>query len=152
MRRIAHIGLSICWLTAAAAGCAKAEALLVLSQSAAKLSAIDTQSQTVTASLQLSRAPANMVVTADQSLAYIAHSDFGKISVVDLKAWRIDRTFAVPGSPFGLSVSRTGQLFVADWNGDQVLQLDAATGSVLKTVRSGKAPAHVVLTPDGESL
>lgn len=152
MGRLFCICLGICWLIASAAGHAKADTVLVLSQSAAKLSAIDPRTQRVTASLQLDRAPANMVVSPDQTLAYIAHSDLGKISVVDLKDWRVDRTYAVPGSPFGLSVSSSGQLYVGDWNGDQIHRLDAKTGKVLNSARSGKAPAHLVLSPDGASL
>lgn len=126
--------------------------VLVLSQTGAKLTAIDSDSREIRASLDVAKGPANIALSPDGRRAYIAHSDLGEVSVVDIKAWRVDQTFKVPGAPFGLAVSRSHKLYVGDWNSDQVHELDADSGKILSSAIAGKAPAHLALTPDGKLL
>lgn len=127
--------------------------ILVLSQTAAQLTALDSEThERRGSSLALAPGPANLVVSADGQRAYVAHADSGKISVVDLAAWNVFTSYAAPGSPFGLALAGADRLFVGDWNGESVHELDAANGAVLRSARIGKAPAHLAATPDGRQL
>jgi YVTN family beta-propeller protein len=127
--------------------------ILVLSQTAARLTALDSETHDRRgSSLALAPGPANLVVSPDGQRAYVAHADSGMISVVDLAAWQVSASYAAPGSPFGLALAGADRLYVGDWNGESVHELDAANGAVLRSAKIGKAPAHLVATPNGRQL
>lgn len=142
----------VCLATTAIAPSLHAETVLVLCQTAAQLTAVDGETGAIRGSLSLPKVPANVTASPDGTLVYVAHSDLGQISVVDLAAWRVRATLPVPGSPFGLAASASGKLYVGDWNGESISELDATSGQRLRSAPAGKAPAHLALTPDGTLL
>lgn len=142
--------LGLAWAGLAAP--AFAGTVLVLSQTDARLTAVDDKSGAIRGSLELAKGPANLATSPDGAFAYVAHSDLGAISVVDLAGWRVASTFKVRGSPFGLAASSSNKLYVGDWNGDAVHELNATSGQELRAAKVGKAPAHLALTPDGTRL
>jgi YVTN family beta-propeller protein len=127
------------------------ERIFVLSQAGAALTEIAVVAGKPGASIALDKAPAAVALTPDGGVAYVTHPDGAKVSVVDMARRRVVSTFAVPGSPFGIAVSRTGRLYVADWNGAHVAVLDRA-GVQSATISVGRAPAHVLLTRDEKRL
>lgn len=141
---------ALAWLAGALS--VHAGTVLVLSQTSGQLTALDSTSLEVRGMLDLDKGPANLVISPDGRLAYVAHSDLGSISVVDLAQWQVGARLHVGGAPFGLAVSKAGKLYVGDWNRHDVHEVDAATGKVLRTTAIGKAPAHLALTPDGKRL
>src|SRR5690606_9217074 len=84
----------------------------------------------------------------DGTLAYVTHPDLGKISVVDLAQRRVLRTLELGGAPFGVAIAKDGRLFVGDWNGAHLSVVDANGTAATTTVKVGRAPAHIVLSPD----
>lgn len=144
-------------VAAATAGGAKAtEQVYVLSQDGAVLSQIDSESgNPVGEAIKLDKVPAGLALAPDGAFAYVTHSDLSQVSVVDLAARRVVRTIPVPGSPFGIAAASGGRLYVGDWNDDHVTVVDAGgTAEVPQKavrVQVGRAPGHIVLTPD-ESL
>lgn len=126
--------------------------VFVLSQTSARLTAIDTETNQVGATIDVPKGPAHFIVAPDGKRAYVAHSDRGEISVIDLANRKILQSFKSPGAPFGLALGPTGTLYVGDWNSDQIHQLDANTGAVLRSATAGKAPAHLSVTSDGKLL
>ncbi len=130
----------------------QAGTVLVLSQTAAQLTAIDSETNTIRGVLQLDQSPANLAVSPDGKAVFVAHADIGRISIVDLARWIVTRAIPAPGSPFGLAVAQSGKLYAGDWNSDQVHEVEISTGKVLRSATAGKAPAHLALTPDGELL
>jgi YVTN family beta-propeller protein len=138
------------WATGAWAS--HAGTALVLSQTAAKLTAIDSDTHEIRGSLDLDRGPANLAVSPDGQRAYVAHSDLGQISVIDLAHWRIGAKYAIGGSPFGLAVSKSNTIYIGNWTGNEVRELDGTSGRILRSAVAGKAPGHLALTPDGTRL
>lgn len=136
---------------ALAGGVQAAERVYVLSQAGAKLSEIEQGDEKVASAIPLDKAPAVLVLAPETGLAYVTHPDLGRISVVDLGERRVLRTFPVAGSPFGAAVTSDGRLYVGDWNGAHVSVIDVEGSTAPRTVEVGRAPAHVLLTPD-ESL
>lgn len=130
---------------AAAGGPAR---VYVLSQAAAALSAMADGDDKIAFSIPLDKAPAALALAPGGGIAYVTHPDLGKVSVVDLAERRVQSSFSVAGSPFGIAAAKDGRLFVADWNGAHVSVLDARDGRLAKTIAVGRAPAHVLLTSD----
>jgi YVTN family beta-propeller protein len=135
------------WLVPAAAAGAR-ERIYVLSQAGAALSEFEDGAEAIAASIPLDKAPAALALAPDAALAYVTHPDLGKVSVVDLAQRRVLRSIAVAGSPFGIAVTRDGRLFVGDWNGANVSVLDGGGTAAAKTFAVGRAPAHLLVTPD----
>lgn len=142
---------ALLFLLSGAAG-AQAGTILVLSQTTPRLTALDSTTHAVRGSLDLDAGAANLAVSPDGRRAYVAHADKSKVAVIDLAGWRREPDFRVPGSPFGLAVSADGKLYVGNWNGDDVIELDATSGAMLRSARIGKAPAHLAITPDQKQL
>lgn len=133
---------------ALAGGTHAAERIYVLSQGGAALSEIGGDAGKAVPLVALDKAPAAFALAPRKTIAYVTHPDLGQISVVDLGARRVLRTLSVSGSPFGIAVTSDGRLFVGDWNGAHVSVLGVEDGAPPKTIDVGRAPAHVLLTPD----
>lgn len=158
MRRVPHrwssfaiaIGVSLCLLGQGTA--AAADRVYVLSQTGAALSEIVEGADAPSEAIALEKAPAAIAIAPDGRLAYVTHPDLSKVSVVDLVQKRVLRTIKSPGSPFGVAIARNGRLFVADWNGSHVSVVEADGGEAATAVQVGRAPAHILLTPDEKLL
>ncbi|WP_295557781.1 YncE family protein [uncultured Hyphomicrobium sp.] len=129
-----------------------AERTYVLSQAGAALSALDDGADKPSFSIALDKAPAALAFGAKDGLAYVTHPDLGKVSAVDVAARRVVRSIPVQGSPFGIAAAKDGRLYVGDWNGAHVSVLDAAGGVPEHRIEVGRAPAHVLLSPDERLL
>jgi YVTN family beta-propeller protein len=129
-----------------------AERIYVLSQTGAKLTEIEEEAGKASSSIPLGKAPAALALAPDSALAYVTHPDIGKVSVVDLAERRVDRMLEAPGSPFGIAAASGGRIYVADWNGGEISVIETAGSAPSKTVKVGRAPAHLLLTPDQSLL
>lgn len=127
------------------------ERVFVLSQTGAALSELDADAETIAATVTLDKAPAAVALSHDAKLAYVTHPDISQVSVVDLDRRQVTRKLKVTGSPFGIAALRDGRLFVADWNGAHVTLLDRE-GVPAREIAVGRAPAHLILTPDEKLL
>jgi YVTN family beta-propeller protein len=125
------------------------------------LSVIDTSSMKLVASIPLAgRYPRGIAITADSSKAYIAMMGSAMVKTVDLAAIRAGKrknvvhTFSTPGGgPRHLNLSPDGRLLYVTLNADgKIAQLNARTGKVLGTVRTGQQPRSSVLSPDATAL
>ncbi|MCC7250896.1 beta-propeller fold lactonase family protein [Hyphomicrobium sp.] len=128
------------------------ERVYVLSQAGAALSEIEDGAEKTAAPIPLDKAPAALVLSSDGAQAYVSHPDIGKVSIVDLGQRRVVSSLTVAGSPFGLAVAKDGRLFVGDWNGAHVSVIDTKGQAPPRTVDVGRAPAHLILTPDEKLL
>ncbi|AHB49336.1 protein MxaE [Hyphomicrobium nitrativorans NL23] len=138
------------------AGAAAAERIYILSQDGAVLSEVAPGAEAPAdgAVIKLEKGPALLALAPDAPLAYVTHSDLGQVAVVDLDRRRVVRMIEVPGSPFGIAAGKGGRIFVGDWHQDHVIAVDTAGDGepTLTKVKVGRAPAHVVLSPDGETV
>jgi YVTN family beta-propeller protein len=152
MRVCAGLALLLVFAIGADAN-ARADTIYVLSQSSATLTAIDSKTDAVERTLVLSTpAPAGLALSPNKPLAFITHPDAKRVSVVDLQSWSVTATFAYPGMPFGIVASADGKIFVADWSGTSIAEIEASTGKLERTVTVGRAPALMALTADGKRL
>jgi YVTN family beta-propeller protein len=132
---------------------ARADTVYVLSQGSATLSAIDSETDKVERTLVLSTpSPAAVALSPKKPVAFVTHPDAKSISVVDLEAWTVTTTFSYAGMPFGIAASSDGKIFVADWSGSSIAELDASSGKLERTVTVGRAPALLAVSPDGGTL
>jgi YVTN family beta-propeller protein len=144
---VAHIALACCVSVAHAA-----ERVYVLSQSGAALSAIEEGGDAVAWTMKLDKAPASFAFSADHWLAYVSHPDLSQVSVVDLATQKVLRKISVAGSPFGVALTSKGRLFVGDWSSSHVAVFDGEAKEPSKVLDVGRAPAHLLLTPDEKLL
>lgn len=125
------------------------ERIYVVSQAGAALSAIEDGADKPAFSIALDKAPAALALAPDGALAYVSHPDLGKVSVVDLRERTVVRSLSVAGSPFGIVAAKDGRLFIGDWNGAHVSVLGGDGDTSEQTIEVGRAPAHLLLSPDG---
>jgi DNA-binding beta-propeller fold protein YncE len=77
----------------------------------------------------------------------------GRISVYSADALREIRRFEVPGEPWAVLPSRDGKgFFVADFDGDRVLRIDAKTGAPEGSAGGIDRPACLALSPGGKEV
>jgi len=155
-----------CTTAAAASG-----ALIVLNKSDHNAALVDPETHKVLLTLPTGQGPHEAAVSPDGSLAYV--SNYGafavfrqgerpqmqrgnSITVLDLKARAVKATFDLGEHlmPHGLWVSRDGsRLWVTTEAVQSVLELDAASGKILKVWKTGQNVSHMVVpTPDEKKL
>lgn len=153
LRLIRSVALAVCAAFPSLAGVADArERIYVVSQAGAALSAIEDGADKPAFSIPLDKAPAALALAPGAARAYVTHPDLGKVSVVDLEERRVVRSLSVAGSPFGIAAAKDGRLFVGDWNGAHVFVIGAEGEAPQKTIEVGRAPAHLLLSPDNALL
>ena len=133
--------------------------VLVTNWCSYSLSVVDTATLKELARIPVGRYPRGIAVTADSSTAYVAVMGGTAVKRVDVAAARAgDRSgvhsFSSPGrAPRHLNLSPDGRYLYATLNGvGTIAKIDARTGRVLDTVRTGNAPRSSVLSPDGTAL
>jgi len=148
-RVIQAIALAACAACLPRAAAAEpGERVYVVSQAGAALRAIEDGADKPAFSIALDKAPAALALAPGGAIAYVTHPDLGKVSVVDLEAQKVIRSLSVSGSPFGIAVAKDGRLFIGDWNGAHVSVMAVDGREPEKVIGVGRAPAHLLLTPD----
>lgn len=113
------------------------------------ISVIDTQKNTVAATIALHRKPVSIDLNADGTLAYVANSGSNSISVVDLKARQEIAQIGTGEEPVAARITPDGKtLVVANRRGNSVSVIDAATGTVRSVFAGCPGAADIVLLPD----
>jgi YVTN family beta-propeller protein len=120
----------------------------VTSRGDARLTVIDTSTNTVIGSMTEGTDPTDITVSPDGAL-FISQAR-GSVDVVDPVALRVMRTISVPGAPISVALNRAGtRLYVADFRGGNLVTVDTSNERVISSVRVGKAPVDVTLNPAG---
>lgn len=97
--------------------------------------------------------PHGMRVSADGTLAAVANTDEGSVTLLRPATRTRARTVEVGPSPIQVAVSEDGStVFVAVAGTREVLRVDVASGEVSGRVRVGSAPAQIWVTSDGTVL
>lgn len=140
---------------------AAADTLIVLNKSDHEAALVDPDGYTVAAKLPTGKGPHEVAVSPDGRFAYVSNygsfrifqgqqqSEPGNtITVLDLKERKVAATFELGEyrQPHGLHTSRDGKLLWVTCEGAQaVLELDAASGKVLKAWKTGQRTSHMVV-------
>lgn len=117
---------------------------------------IETASNRIVATLEVGQRPRFTEFSDDGAQAFVSGENDGTITVIDAKALKVLRTIKLQGAltrPVGMVVSHDGKrLYTVTGRGKNLLELDIATGKVLRTVEVGPRPWGVALSPKGEVL
>jgi YVTN family beta-propeller protein len=120
------------------------------------IAVIDTATNKVVATLEVGQRPRFTEFSDDGALAFVSGENDGSITVVDARALKVLRTIKLQGAltrPVGMVVSHDGKrLYAVTGRGRNLLDIDIATGQVLRTVEVGPRPWGVGLSPSGDVL
>ena len=158
-------------LVGAVALAAAADVLIVLNKSDHEAALVDPATYEVLAKLPTGKGPHEAAASPDGRFAYV--SNYGSfavfregerpqmqpgstITVIDLKERKVKATFDLGTykQPHGIRVSRdNSRVWVTCEAAKAVLELDTATGKILKTWETGQDVSHMVVpTPDENKL
>ena len=96
--------------------------------------------------------PTWVTTPTEAGLVYVTGNNVARVFEVDLRTWRILRTFETGAGPYNLDVTPDGTTLVATYkNGDAVGFWDLARGRERARVSTTRTIPHgVAITPDGE--
>lgn len=126
----------------------------VVSATGANVTAIDTNTQTATATIPLGGSPDTIAITPDGSRAYISNFTGNSVQVLDVNSNTLGTPITVPAGPLGLGMTPDGsRLYVASNTNDTVSVVDTAAGAVTGApIPVGNNPIHLAVTPDGSKV
>jgi DNA-binding beta-propeller fold protein YncE len=128
-----------------------ADELFVLSRSGT-VSVIAYPELRVTASIRIGSPGANLVITADGSLAAVSDAQ-GEIVLIDCVRRSITGRLRSGGDVSALAFSPDGKTLVAaDQAHDRLVFVDVASRTILGDTHVGKSPGAIVILPDGSKL
>lgn len=149
-------------LLASIAGATGAQTLIVLNKSDHEAALVNPQTLTVTLRLPTGKGPHEVATSADGRMAYVSnYGSYGvfrpgeqrqepgeTITVLDLKAKKVVATWTLGEfkRPHGIVVSHDGKLlWVTVEQNKAVLELDTATGKILKSWVTDQQTSHMVV-------
>jgi YVTN family beta-propeller protein len=113
------------------------------------VSVINTENNTVAATIAVHRRPLSIDLAADGSLAYVANAGSNSISVLDLKTRRQVAEFGAGEEPVTARISTDGKTLVAaNRKGNSVTILDPSSGKVRAVFEGCPGAADAVILPD----
>ncbi len=107
------------------------------------VSVIDTNTNTVSATISVGRGPRGVLGTG--TTLYVENFDDGTISVINTNTNTVTKTVDVGSSPAGMSISGT-DLYITAFQDDKVYVLDTVTNTLKVTVDT-TAPTLAEVTP-----
>jgi YVTN family beta-propeller protein len=119
------------------------------------VSAIDTSTNTVTATIPVGNQPNGIVFSPDHTRAYVTNRgthDRAAVSVIDTASNTVAATLDVPGSdtPIFPAISPDGKtLYIPSEFNNTVVVFDIASGTVRATIPIFGEPCGVAITPNG---
>lgn len=117
------------------------------------VSAINTDTNTVVATIPVGSAPTAAVVNPAKTKVYVANGG-DTVSVIDTATSSVEATVHLPpgSTPFGIAINPSGtRVFVTNFFGSTLSVIDTSTNTLVKTIPLGssKAPEGVVVNPAG---
>jgi len=137
--------------------------MLVISEDGKKIFTTNIQSNSVSVwereesagpqvtTIPVGKGPEGIDMSADGREVWVAHSQDGGISIIDVGAKKVVQTLSI-------STKRSNRLkftpddkrvLVSDMDGDEVVVLDAQTRQQIKRIKTGGHPEGIQMTPDG---
>lgn len=130
--------------------------LLVANKNGNTLYIVDAETHAIRDTVPTGESPHEVAAATEAGRAYVANYGEGTISVVDIDAgqaierWPVDGYDRLHGIQVGPNEDR---VYVTAEAQQSVLELDAATGNVVRTFRTGKQTTHMLaLAPEGGHL
>jgi len=97
------------------------------------------------------KGPEGFDLSPDGKQLWVAHSQDGGISIIDLASKRVVQSFDIHTKRSNRLRFTTdgGRVLVSDLEGGELVVIDAGTRSVLKRIAAGKAPGGILIEPGG---
>ncbi|MCC7368084.1 MAG: beta-propeller fold lactonase family protein [Chloroflexi bacterium] len=109
---------------------------------------IEPETMTEVAFLPTGAGAHGMAIARDTRALYVTNRLAGTLSVIDMAAFGIARTWRIGGSPDMVQVSPDGQqIWISSRNHGTVQVVDSNTGAVLHQLRTGAAPHGLTYFP-----
>ena len=128
-----------------------------LIQGTTRFPVIDTQTNTVIATVPLGNSPYGVAVNPDGIRIYVTNSYFGNngtVSVIDASTNTVITNVPLENyhSTYGVAVNPAGtRIYVATGNNTTSV-IDAATNTVIAIVPVGFGPSGIAVSPDGSRI
>jgi YVTN family beta-propeller protein len=117
-----------------------------------RLDGIPLTASPVVGSVNVGLHPNSVAFAPDGQTAYVTDFGDGTITPVNPATGAAGTRISVGGNPAGILVARDGNLLVAIASGNDLLEVDPSSGSVVKSIPVGKSPRWPALTPDGKTV
>ncbi len=119
------------------------------------ISAIDIQNDTYVKAFEVAvgHEPQSIVISNDNSKAYVANAVSGTVSVINLSTRNVVKNITVGTEPWAVALTPNGKwLYVANSSSNSISVIDTATDQVVKTIyRAAIQPRALAITNDGDS-
>jgi YVTN family beta-propeller protein len=113
------------------------------------VSVIDTETNTVIATVPVGTDPLGVAITPDGARAYVTNYSSHNVSVIDTETNTVAATVGAGNHPMGVAITPDGaRAYVTDTS-SSVLVIDTATNTVIANVTVGGFLVDVAITPDG---
>lgn len=98
--------------------------------------------------------PIGLAADTGGKTLYIAEATANSVAVFDTEAGKVNKTFAVPGSPASLALSKDGALlYIADASPQGAVHvMNTGSGKVTQSIPTGHTSVALLLSPDGKTL
>lgn len=124
----------------------------ITSQEADSIAVIDLASGTVACEANLAGKPAAVAVDRSTGLAYAVAAESGVLFAVT-PGCGVHEVLTLEGGPFGVAVNPVRDVvYVGDWYGARIFEIDPVAGKVLRSFAVGNAPGGIAVTPDGAMI
>lgn len=91
-----------------------------------------------------------VVISPDETIAYVSNIGSGSVSVIDLQGGKLIKTLRLGNGSEGLDIGPDGrELWVANREQDTVSIIDTEALEVVESVECGSFPIRLKFTPDG---
>lgn len=113
------------------------------------VSAIDTATNTVTATIPVGGGPTGVALSPDGTRAYVGSQGSNTVSVIDTATDAVTATIPVPAGPRQVVLTADGsRAYVTDQEAGVVSAIDTATNTVTAIIPVDGGPIGLALTPD----
>ncbi|MBT2229767.1 YncE family protein [Nonomuraea sp. NEAU-A123] len=107
---------------------------------------IDTQTDTVIATIPVGNSPGDVAITPDGRHGYVVNAGSNTVSVIN----NVKATIPVGNLPSGVAITPDGsRAYVTNTQSDSVSVIDTGSNTVVATISGVQQPQHVAISPDG---
>lgn len=125
----------------------------VTNQNSSDLSVLDLQNRREIRRIPVAGKPAGVAVSDRFKAFYTVSPDSKTVRRFSLSTCEVEASAELPGGPIGVAVaSQAGLVFVSDWYNARIFVLDANTLKQIGELKTGSAPAGLVVADDGSWL
>ena len=94
--------------------------------------------------------PYGIAITPDGNYAYVANTDSGTVSVIEISSNTVTTTITVGTEPFGVAITPdSSYAYVANSGTTTVSVIEISSNTVTTTITVGTSPLGIAITPDG---